>query len=280
MILDFHVHPFFEEAIKDKRAIHCIREIYGYRSTLHPVETYLMQMKIAKIDKAVLLPLNSEYYHKCALPSNEIVAKLVDEYSDKFIGFASVDPKNPEKAVKDLEKAINDLGLKGLKLNPYFQDFNPADKRIYPIYEKAQELGIPIVFHTGMIYSKHGLLKHTYPLIFDEIAQKFPDLKIILAHFGWPWVKEAAILAVRHKNVYVDIADCFSGTPYEHLKHVLTEAIPKRIVERFISDKILFGSNFPKIEADKMIRGLLRVNLRDEIRRKILGENAARVFKL
>jgi len=276
------VHPFLFKEVIDRGPylVECVRKAFWLRTSPQPIQTYLSQMEIEQIDKAVLLPIDATTSFNCSMPTNDIVAEIVERYPDKFIGFGSIDPNNVESGVKELERIVNELNLSGLKLVPYIQNFDPSDKKFYPIYEKAQELGIPILLHTGMTYVPHGKLDYCHPLKIDEIALNFPDLKIILAHFGWPWVVDAAILAMRHKNVYLDISDCFSGTPYEHLKTLLIEQIPQRIVERFISDKILFGSNYPRIEADKMLRALKALPLREDVKQKIMSKNARNLLKI
>ena len=276
MIIDFHVHPFFKEVISSK-ADYCIRTFFNLKTGAVPIDIYLAQMEIGGIEKAVLLPIDLQRSCGCSIPSNDDVAKIVEMHPDKFIGFASVDPYR-EDAVREIERSVNELGLRGLKLVPYMQGFDPLDRKVYPIYEKAQELEIPIVIHAGMTYVRRGLLQHMHPLYLEKILLEFPDLKIVLSHFAWPWVMDAAVLAMRYDNVFIDISEPYSGTPYEHLRHMLMEAVPKRIVERFIADKIIFGSNFPRMEADKMVRAFERLDLREDVKRKILQENALKLL--
>jgi len=282
MIIDFHVHPvLIKEALeREPTLLEAARNVFYIHTSPQPIETLLYTMEEYDIDKMVLLAINAKSSAGFTIPSNETIHELVERYPDKFLGFASVDPHRIDEAVKELERAINDLHLVGLKLSPPLQDFDPSDKKYFKLYEKAQELKIPILFHAGFTWHSKAKITLSHPLKYEDLAIEFPELKIILAHMGWPWVTEAISLAMKYENVYLDLSNVYTGTPYEHLKHVLTEVVPSRLIERFISDKIIFGSDYPRMESGKMINALRRLPLSDEVKRKILGENAAKLLSL
>lgn len=278
-IIDFHTHPVLIQTIVEREGIlEKVREVFDLRMDPEPIDTFLRQMEIAGIEKSVLLPIDCETAYGCRLPSNQAVQALVDEYPEKFIGFASVDPHKKD-AAGSLSEAVESMSLKGLKLSSPLQKFVPSDEKMFPIYKKAEELGIPVLFHSGMFWQRTEGLDIARPLLFDKVALMCPDLKIILAHFGFPWVWETAVLAMKHPNVYVDLANVYTTTPYEHYD-LLIKTLSKRVVESCLEKKILFGSDFPRIEADKMVRALKRLPLQEKTLNRILGENAVRILKI
>ncbi len=281
-IIDIHFHPVLvKEAIeKDKNLLYAARNIFNIGIGVQPLEVLLSAMDSAGVNKVVLLALDCSSKSGYKIPSNDIVAWLVDQASDRLIGFASVDPNKPESAVKELERAVNELGLRGLKLSPPLQGFIPNDKKVYPIYAKAQELGIPVLIHTGFSYVKGISLNTCNPLLLEDIIIQFPKLKIILAHMGWPWVWEAVLLAMKYPNVYIDTANIFTGTPTEHFDFVFSKMVPLRMVERFIAEKVIFGSDYPRIEIDKMINAIMKLPLSERAKELIFCSNAMRLLSL
>jgi predicted TIM-barrel fold metal-dependent hydrolase len=118
-------------------------------------------------------------------------------------GFACVDPRDVMGAVREVDRAINELGLRGIVFEPGFLGISPIDRRCYPVYAKCVELGVPVGLHTGINFSLHGPLEYERPVPIDRIACDFPDLTLI-CHHGWPWPHEAAAVAWKHKNVYLE----------------------------------------------------------------------------
>ena len=141
--------------------------------------------------------------------NNDYLAALVRKYPTKFIGFGSVNPRHRgvKAAVKELERMIIDLKLNGLKLYPALDYYSPNDPELaFPIYAKAQELGIPVTVHMGICAACYSQYEFGRPFLLDVVGQKFPDLKILMAHGGIPWLDEGIGLVVRHPNFYLDLS--------------------------------------------------------------------------
>ena len=230
------------------------------------VETVLAQMQEAGIEKSVLFAC----YAPIIYSSNEFVAGVCKKFPDKFMGFASVAPKAKD-APYVLEHAVKELGLLGLKLHPPLQDFFPHDKKMWPLYEKAQALGIPVVFHAGTTpFGCLVKLSQANPILIDEVALQFPELKIILTHLGTLWHNEAFMVAEKNPNVYLDVA----AYPYE-IKNLLTEDLVRRVGE----DKFIFGTDFPMPYEGKTHRMLdyidciISLELSPQIKEKIFYKN-------
>ena len=209
---------------------------------------------------------------------NDYVAEAMQKYPDVFIGWASVDPWAGEAAVKELERSVTQLGLKGLKLHPITQAFFPNKRRFYPLYELAQSLNIPVVFHTGHTGIGAGTpggtglkLKYSRPIPYiDDVAADFPNLTIIGAHPSWPWQEEMLSVALHKSNVYIDL----SGWSPKYFSPTLIQ-----YGSTLLQDKVLFGSDFPVISPERWLKDFAEAPFRDEVRPKILLENALRLLK-
>ena len=136
-------------------------------------------------------------------PSNFRAAATLGQIMEKngIIGFAGVDPRDPA-ACEKLEDAFSRLKLKGLKLHPGRHHVMPSDPVMEPIYAICEKYNKPILFHAGLSWEPDTLTSYCQPLAFETVAAKHPRLRICLAHFGWPWVRETAMLMVKYPNVY------------------------------------------------------------------------------
>jgi predicted TIM-barrel fold metal-dependent hydrolase len=122
---------------------------------------------------------------------NDYIAAIAAAQPDTFIGYASVNPgyRGPAAAVRELERAVRDLGLQGLKLYPMYQDWSPADPVIaFPVFEKAQELGIPVMVHQAGSTRIDARMEHARPALLDAAGRHFRELRLTIAHCGLPWV--------------------------------------------------------------------------------------------
>jgi len=278
-MIDFHTHPVLvrEMVEKYKELERVVREVFFIGNLFQPLETFHLQMDAAGIEKAILLPIDCSTAKGCQIFSNEQIAELC-QMSERFIGFASVDPQK-KSAADDLERAVKGLGLKGLKLSPPTQEFYPHDKNLsYPIYERAQDLGIPVLFHGGMSWEPHAKAQYGQPIHLEGVAYDFPDLNIVIAHFAWPWVVETAMLALKYPNVYIDTSSLYFDNPVDFLAYVMNEQIPLSLIERSLRHKIVFGSNYPRVEIKKMAKAVRGLGLTEGCLRLIFKENALRLL--
>ncbi|GGD98373.1 amidohydrolase family protein [Paenibacillus nasutitermitis] len=183
---------------------------------------------------------------------NEYVAEYVKEDPTRLFGFASIDPNRANAHIL-LESAVKELGLVGLKLAPFYQDFHPLDRECYPLYAKAQELKLPIMWHQGTSFVQRGPLEKSRPVYLDPIGRAFPQLKMIIAHMGHPWLGEAISVVRKNPNIYTDIS-ALSSRPWQ-MYNGLIEA-----VEYGIEDKLLFGTDFPFFGIEATKQSLININ--------------------
>jgi predicted TIM-barrel fold metal-dependent hydrolase len=275
MGIDVHVHPLLVKELTDKRPdlLNAADKVFDIRTSPQPLSTLLREMDLCGIERAVLLPVNCKKAHGCEMPSNQEIAEIVKKDSRRFVGFASVEPSANETARQELRQAHDQLDLRGLKLNPALQDFEPASSPALEIYGEAERLGMPVLVHTGITFSNHFSIMHNQPLLLDDVARKHPKLRICIAHFGWPWVLDALTLAIRNPNVYLDTAGTFAGTPIESIRQITT-LVSTRVIENMLGERLMFGSDFPRIEMNKMYAAVSSLAVRKDVLEAILERNA------
>ena len=228
--------------------------------------------------QAVIFMIDFETASGFPYPGNDIVAEAARQHPDVFTGFASVDPWKGEAALRELDRSVRELGLRGLKLHPGLQGFTPNERRFGPLYAKCVELGIPLIIHTGHTGIGAGVrggggvrLGHGRPIYLDDVAVEFPDLTIIMAHPAWPWHEEQLSVAMHKPNVYIDL----SGWSPKYFPPAVVQ-----YANTLLQDRVLFGSDYPVISPERWLRDFETVPFRDEVRPKILLENARRVLGL
>ena len=210
---------------------------------------------------------------------NDWVAELAHRYPDQFIGFGTVNPHLGEAALREARRCVEELGLRGFKFHPITQRFEANDERFYPLWQTIAELDVPALFHTGQtgvgarlpgqggIKNKYG---RPYPY-FDDLAADFPNLTVIMAHPSFPWVDEQLSIANVKRNVYIDL----SGWSPKYFSPLLVQ-----YCNSLLQDKTLYGSDYPVITPDRWLRDFAEAPFRDEVRPKILLENAKKLLKL
>lgn len=198
-------------------------------------------MDCAGIERAFLL---SQYWgpFNTHTPS-EYVAEVVAMYPDRFIGFHGGDPIGGLKSVRAFEHAVKEYGFKGLKLSPAYNWVAVNDPRIYPLYCKAEELGVPALVHAGWTFVPGSRIDNQNPILLDEVAETFPTLKLIVAHTGFHWSHETVMLMRKHPNVYSDLAFWESCMPFHFIADSLVWAKRAGVL-----DRVLWGSDYPSCD--------------------------------
>jgi predicted TIM-barrel fold metal-dependent hydrolase len=210
--------------------------------------------------------------------SNEEIANFARDNADIMIPFASIDPHKGKFGALEARRLVEEFGVKGFKFHPPLQNFNPNDRMAYPLYEVIAHYKLPAIFHTGHSGMGTGMrggggirLKYGQPILVDDVAVDFPDMKIILAHPSWPWTDESLSMALHKENVFIDLS---GWSPKYFPPQVITYGNTQ------LRHKMLFGSDFPLIKPDKWITAATAAGFRDEVMPGILKDNAARVLGL
>jgi predicted TIM-barrel fold metal-dependent hydrolase len=210
--------------------------------------------------------------------SSEEIADQAAEHSDVLIPFGSVDPHAGRAAITRARRLVTEHGVRGFKFHPSLQAFQPNDARHYPLYEALTELGVPALFHTGQTGIGAGLpggrgikLRHSDPMLLDDVAADFPDLTIVMAHPSVPWQDAAISIATHKANVYIDL----SGWSPKYFPPQLVRA-----ANSFLKHKVLFGSDFPVITPDRWMAAFTELEIKNDVRPLILKDNAVRMLGL
>ncbi|MBN1572325.1 MAG: amidohydrolase [Deltaproteobacteria bacterium] len=206
-----------------------------------------------------------------ALISNDEVKEIVNHHPDRFRGIASVDISRPMEGIRELNRCAKELGFIGLRIVQWYWNLPPTHRYYYPIFAECVKLGIPVclqVGHTGpMCPSEPG---RPIPYI-DEAALDFPELKIVCGHIGYPWTQEMIAVATKHTNVFIETSAYISKRfPAELLDYM----------KRNGKKKVLFGTNYPMLTAERCLEDLDSLKLDKEVKSLFLHENAKRIFGL
>jgi predicted TIM-barrel fold metal-dependent hydrolase len=158
------------------------------------------------------------------------------------------------------------------------QEFYPDDRKLYPVYQRASELGIPILFHAGMSWEPGSRMKYGQPVRFEDVAADFPELKMVLAHLAWPWVVEAVALALKYPNVYLDTSALYFDNPRDFLRFAMNHQVPLTVFERSLRNQLVFGSNYPRVEVKNMARTVREIGLSAECLDLVFRDNAEKLL--
>jgi uncharacterized protein len=245
------------------------------RFTVPMIAEYYRQRRMA----AVVFGVDSAYVSgREPHPGNEEIAEQAALHGDVLVPFASIDPHRGQAGVRAARRLAEEYGVRGFKFHPTSQGFFPNDRMAYPLYEVIAEHDLIALFHTGQTGAGAGVpgggglrLKYSNPMYVDDVAADFPDLRIILAHPSFPWQDEALSVAMHKPAVHIDL----SGWSPKYFPPQLVQ-----YANTLLKDKVLFGSDFPVITPDRWLADFAKIDIRDDVRPKILKDNAARLFRL
>jgi predicted TIM-barrel fold metal-dependent hydrolase len=183
---------------------------------------------------------------------DEYVADFVARAPARLVGFAACDPTQPGY-MEELVYAVEDLRLRGLKMGPIYAGFDPRDERCAPVYDYCQKNGLPILFHAGTTFNRAAPLGFSRPWLFDEVAIRYPELRMVLAHLAHPFYEECLVVIRKHPHVYADISALFYR-PWQFYNMLIIAQ------EYKVAHKLLFGTDYPFAGAQESIAGLRDVN--------------------
>jgi len=256
--IDIHTH-----AVDD--ALHCSPDFLAdaRRMRVEPVtvggaasagdtssyfDRYMAAME--PVDRCVVFGIKGR--HTGIYVPDEFVAEFVARAPNKLIGFLSVDPHDDD-FFDQFERGHTDLGLRGVKLGPIYANFDPTDRRLDALYARCQTLGLPILYHMGTTFVRDSPLKYTRPYLIDEVATRFPDLKMVIAHLGHPWEGETVVTIRKHPNVFADISALFYR-PWQLYNSLML------VQEYAVWHKVLFGSDYAVTTPAESYGELLSLN--------------------
>lgn len=180
------------------------------------------------------------------------VAEYVATAPEQLIGYLSLDPTQ-DGWQDELRIGHQELGLRGIKLMPMYAGFRPDEDRLDPLWEYASQHALPVLLHTGTTFISQAPLECTLPRHLDQVAIRFPDVKIIAAHLGHPYEPECVAVIRKHPNVYADVS-ALHYRPFQLYNSLIL------VQEYGVWDKLLFGSDYPFTTVDASVDGLRSLN--------------------
>lgn len=207
---------------------------------------------------------------------NDRVADLVGRRSDLFIGgIATVEPGQPD-LVEELDRAHDELGLRGVVFQPGFLRIYPTDSRCDAIYSYCQKRGVPVTLHTGVNFTLDGSIDFGRPIWVDQVACRFPDLVIVCNHGGWPWIGESMAVAWKHPNVYLE----FGAIAPKYMAHPKGGWQPMpHWMRTQLRDQTLLGTDWPMLRYERLVEELPLLELGERAQCAYVKGNAERVIE-
>jgi predicted TIM-barrel fold metal-dependent hydrolase len=204
---------------------------------------------MAGVDKAIVFGMRA--HHSGLSVPNEYISVYAQQHPEKIIGFGAIDP-----AVDPIEETLEEivsLKLRGVKLGPIYQNIHPTDPRMMRVYKFCEAQALPIMIHQGTTFVRTGPLKYALPILLEDVVIECPELRMIIAHLGHPWVAETLVLIRKHPHLYSDIS-ALHYRPWQFYNSLILAK------EYGVLDKILFGSDYPFTTPEAQIDGLRNIN--------------------
>jgi hypothetical protein len=249
MLVDCHTHIWaYPGHLSEEFVAEANARARGHAMDLHvPPERHWEAMR--GVDKVIVFGLRA--FHSGLLTPNEYVAEYANAHPEKVIGFAGVDPA-ADNVRETLDRAM-ELGLRGVKLGPIYQNIHPTDPRMLEVYAFCQRQGLPVMIHQGTTFPRTAPLKYALPLLLEDVAIEFPDLKMVIAHLGHPWIEDTIVLIRKQPNLYSDIS-ALHYRPWQFYNALIAAK------EYGVLDKLLFGSDYPFTTPEASLEGLRTIN--------------------
>ncbi len=261
-VIDAHCHIYPDKiATKAEQAIENFYHVHGFGDGTAGM--LLREGKKAGIDKFIVQSVATSSHQVSSI--NRFIAEEVNAKNGTFIGLGTLYPES-ENTEQDIEEILS-LGLHGVKLHPDIQGFKIDDYRCLKIYELCEKAKLPILIHTG-----DSRFDNSNPNRLLPILEIFTELTVVGAHLGgWSVWEEASEKLSGHKNFYVDCSSSFNW---------LSDDVIIKIIRRYGTDRVLFGTDYPMWSPDKELKRFLSLGFSERETRQILSENAEKVFKI
>lgn len=186
---------------------------------------------------------------------------------------------HPDK-IDELREFIKEGSVRGLKLYPGYEPFFPSDPKLRPVFDLAEETDVPVMIHTGDTFSPRGKLKYAHPLQIDDVAVDYPNVKIVLCHLGNPWFRDTMEVVYKNANVYTDISGLVLGDFTDRFEVYMSKQFQEMMLYGLEPDKVLFGTDWPISSMESYLKFMDELKVPEREKRKILFDNAAKLFKL
>lgn len=301
-IIDAHVHTYPDAAIGQQAMQGAGRS--GYSGTTEELLSVIAESKISYAVMANMTPtydmrmaalgklpstISNEERKEAAKATNEkMISRMqrrnlwsctMGKENRGLIPLISIDIiQTTLEMEREIELTVEEHGAIGLKLHPVSNRFFPHDNRLWPAYSKAEEMGLPILFHSGEgELAGYTDAEYARPRNFEQVLRAFPKLTIVLAHLGQGFLEESVLLAQNHENVYFDTSAIISSTEDEG---GLSDVEAVKLIRGIGTNRVIFGSDFPWLHPLPGIERIKNFDITEEERQMILGKNAIKVYNI
>jgi predicted TIM-barrel fold metal-dependent hydrolase len=278
-IIDLHCYPGTQAWIDSQGPYVEALARYWNRAWVAKTEDEVIKDFTGAGVEACLVALDLETTVATPPCTNEYVHGMWQRHPERIIQcWGTLDPFKGEVAIEEARKAVRELGFIGFHFHPIMQHFAVNERRFYPLFEVIDGLGAAVMIDVGTTGMGAGLpggmgakIRHAHPSSIDELAADFPQLKILMAHPGWPWVEETTAVALHKGNVFWEM----SGWAPKHFPASLKVDMRARL-----QDKIMFGSDYPSLPYARILKEWQALGYSDAVMEKIFHQNAERVLGL
>lgn len=277
--IDLHAYPGTQPWIDSQGVfVEALGRYWGRAWVAESEEQVIEKFTRADVE-VVLVAFDIETVIQAPPCSNDYVTSLRDKYPGRIIqAWGAVDPFKGDEAIAEARRAVTELGVLGFHFHPIMGRYRVDDRRLYPLWETISELGVPIMVDVGTTGMGAGMpgglgtrVEHAHPMAVDNLAADFPNMTIVAAHPGWPWVEEMTAVALHKGNVYWEL----SGWAPKYFPEQLKKDIRTRL-----RDKIMFGSDHPSLPYERIFREWAEIGYDDDVMADVFHRNAERVLKL
>ncbi len=264
MIVDCHVHLNNYHLERVVSLSQCMDEL-------------LAAMDRNRVDYSLILTSYEVTPHRP--PTRDVVAAVRD-LRNVFV-VAGVSFLNyRERDLRELAEFLADGRVKGLKIYPGYEPFFPSDRRCKVLYDLCCEYDVPMMVHTGDTFTPKGKLKYAHPLEVDEVSVENPQLKLVICHLGNPWLRDCMEVVYKNANVYADISGLVLGDFDSKFERWMLKQIEEVLLYAGDPGYLLYGTDWPLASMESYLDFMRKLKLPARSKQLIMGENAARLFKL
>ncbi len=264
MIIDSHVHL---NNYHDEEA----------DGLLQNLETLRRTMRRNRVDVALIL---TSYKENPGRPSTRAVLEATSGLTDVYV-VAGIDRARLDDGfLGPIREHLQDGTVRGLKLYPGYQPFYPHDPGLEPVYALAKEFRVPVMIHSGDTYSPSGKVKYSHPLHVDEVAVDHPDINFVICHIGNPWIRDCMEIVYKNANVFTDISGLVLGNFTDRFERYMRRQLEEMLLYGVEAENVLFGTDWPISSMETYLEFMETLKIPREDKRKIMAENAARIFRL
>jgi predicted TIM-barrel fold metal-dependent hydrolase len=260
-IIDCHTHPLFE----DKE----LKKFAKEANVNFSFKGLLEELKRNDVERILAISIHDE-------KNNRIIEELAEK--NNFIGpiyFFDVEKMN-KKSLRVFEEKIEKF--LGVKITPGRQSFYPNEKKCEKIYKIAEKYDKPVIIHSGDPFYPKARIKYSHPIHIDDVAVEHPNLKIVIAHSGNPWIEDTVEIAYKNENVFLDVSGWFFKEISGQYFKIMKERLNFILSYLESCDKILFGTDWPLIKIEKYVDFIKKCELSKSELERIMYKNALKLF--